>query len=486
MICRGDWMVKYVDFCKEFCEIENKYNLFKVEFNGIEYWKYARYFVYNLLQEKLYNLVVPAWFDSSNGSENSKYRYGYQRITDAVFHNPDIGFNKDILMFTFPRRVKDKKKFISPVTDEIALHLNRSACIVETTYYGGYYRPCPIRGIKYFDVWEGIGSGKSGVPINRGQLRKQILSVFEQEMDIQFTTNEKNIILTNVNYFIMYRDELMMRYKKLITRVNPKVVLYTMSYISEWIILTEVLKEMRVPGIEILHGYVDDNCIAYNYSGTGVNDSLPDYIFAYSRVQKDTLNWGIPRDHIRVVGNPWLEKRSKKFLAERGEKRNKKRITFISSANPAIEKYLVHLADCIDQDNFEIVFKLHPEEYASWKTVYQDLPEHIKVIDHNNKDIHYYLANSDFVAGITSTALFEAAVYPVQIYILAEESWHSMHILLNAGRASLIRDSRELYSGIMNGQNKENIVDCNFYAENAINNINTEIEKIIREGEKEC
>ena len=479
--------MEYTEFCAKFCEIEARYKLFDLEFNEIKYWKYARYYVFNILGQKLYDLSVPFWLDTENPWKLPRYSHQYQKYTDAIFHNVNLTSEKDIMLFTFQRRVKYKKKFISPVTDEISLHLQRSHCIIEEPYCEGYYRPTPIRNIKYYDVWEGIGDEtKVYTPINRGQLRKQLLHTFEQEYDITFTQSEKKNIISNLNYYIMYHDELVAKYMKILSRIRPKVVIYTSSYIGIRVVLTEVLKELNIPCIEILHGYVDDNCIAYNYSETGMNDSLPDYIFAYSQVQKDTLNWGIPRDHIRGVGNPWLEKRSKKFLAERGEKRNKKRITFISSANPAIEKYLVHLADHIDQDDYEIIFKLHPEEYALWKKVYQDLPDHVKVIDNNDKDIHYYLANSDFVAGITSTALFEAAVYPVQIYILAEESWQSMHILLNAGRASLIQDCRELYSSIMNDQNKNNKIDCNFYAENAIDNINTEIEKIIREGEKEC
>ncbi len=476
-------MVKYADFCKEFCEIEKRYSLFKVDTNNIRYWKYARYFVYNVLVEKLYGICVPAWYDLECQTVIDKYKYGYQRITDTFFHNVNIGLKKDILMFTFPRRVKEKKQFISPVTDEIALNLKRSACIVETPYYGGYYRPVPIRGIKYYNVWDDVGNEKEGyIPISRGKLRKQILSVFEKEFDIQFTTEEKRIILININHYIMYRDELLMSYKKIISKVNPKVVLYTMSYIGEWVVLTETLKEMGIPGVEILHGYVDDNCIAYNYTEVGLNDALPDYIFAYSQVQKETLNWGIPKDHIRVVGNPWLERKKKEFIFERKE-RKKKTITFISSTHPAIEKYLVKLEDCIDKDQYEIIFKLHPEEYVSWRKFYPNISEHIKVIDNNEKDIHFYLANSDVVVGITSTALFEAAVYPVDIYILGEDSWQNMGMLLRAGRATLIHDSNELFSCIMDGAENKSDMNSFFYEENAIENINTEIEEIIREGE---
>lgn len=481
-------MIAYNEYCKRFCEIEYNYNLFDLEFNDHKFWKYARYYLHNILHHKLFGVEIPFWFENKEHFNLPQYNKRYQRVTDMFFHNPNIGCkNKDILLFSFARRVKTGKKFVSPVTDEIALHLEHSHCVVDIPYCGGYYRPTILNGIKYFDIWKGIGEkSDTYVPMNRGELRKQILCIFEREFDIKFTPEEKKILLTRVNHCIMYRDELMAKYKRLISMVKPKVVLYTVSYISEWVILTETLKEMGIPGIEILHSYIDDTNVVYNYAKVGLNDSLPDYIFTYSQIQKDTLKWGIPKDHIRVVGNPWLERKKEEFLIEGKKGKKKKTITFISSANQAVEKYMVKLADYINQDKYEIIFKLHPEEYTSWRTVYRNLPDTVRVIDNSEKDIHFYLANSDFVIGITSTALFEAAAYPADIFILEEQSWQSMHILLQAGRAFLVHNVQKLYSCIMNSSERKRETEFCFYEENAMKNINMEIEKIIREGEKGC
>lgn len=472
--------MKYTESCDKFCEIEARYKLFDLEFNGIKYWKYARYYVSWMLGQKLYDLPVPLWFDRENPWKLPRYSHSYQKYTDAIFHNVNHISQKDILLFTFSRRVKYHKKYISPVTDEISLHLQRSHCIVEEPFCSGYYRPTPIRGIKYFDVWEGVGnSTETYTPISRGQLRKQLLHIFEEEYNILFTQSEKKTILTNLNYFIMYHDELVANYKKIFSRIRPKVVLYTAAYIGIGVILTEVAKELNIPCVEILHGYVDDSNIAYNYAKEGMNDSLPDYIFVYSQIQKDSLRWGIPNDHIRVVGNPWLDKRKKECLIELTRERKKKIITFISSARPAIEKYLVRLAEQLDPDMYEIVLKLHPLEHDTWRKIYRNVPDNIIVVDNNEKDIHFYLANSDFVIGIISTALFEAAVYPTDIIIIEEEGWQSMHILLQAERAVLVHDQEELYSHIMYHEENGGEINSCFWAENAIENVNTEIEKII-------
>lgn len=480
-------MIKYEDFCKVFCELEKRENLFALEFNGVKYWKYARYIMFEFLGRKLFGLAGTSWLNPENKMKNSKYKHNYQKYTDVFFHNINFTPRKDVMMFTFPRRVKYNNKYVSPVTDEIVLHSKRSMCVVETPYYEGYYRPTPIRGIKYFNPWEGVlDEKKVYTPINRGELRKQLLQIFENEFDIQFTVQEKKEFLLNINRCIMFRDELMARYKKIISKVNPKVVLYTMSYINEWVVLTETLKEMNIPGIEILHGYVDNTCVAYNYAEIGLNDSLPDYIFAYSQVQKDTLNWGISKECIRVVGNPWLEKRKKEFLATKDIQGEKKQILFISSTAQSIEKYIVYLADKIDQNKYEIIFKLHPEEYGCWKTIYKKLPDGVEVVDNGENDIHYYLARADFVIGITSTALFEAAIYSAWIIVLEEESWQSMGILLKAGGAVLIHDVQELFSYITSDSARKTKKVACFYAENAIENINNEIEKIITEREKGC
>lgn len=134
------------------------------------------------------------------------------------------------------------------------------------------------------------------------------MQIFEKELEISFTPEEKGILTTNINYFILYRQDLMANYRNVIQKVNPKLVLLTTSYIGEWIVLIELLKELKISIIEILHGYVDDNYLPYNYKRQGMNDAQPDYIFVYSQLQKDQVNWGIPKDHIRVAGYPEGEK----------------------------------------------------------------------------------------------------------------------------------------------------------------------------------
>lgn len=480
-------MVEHVEFCDKFCEIERKYKLFDIEFNGVKYWKYARYYIYNVIWHNLYGIIFPFWFDDKSEWKCSRYIHRYQKLTDILFHNINLSFKKDVLLFTFNRRIKSGKQYISPVTDEISMQLKRSHCIVESPYCGGYYRPTPIRGIKYFDVWDGVGDkSKEYKPINRGQLRKQLLSIFETEFNLKFTSEEKRILLTNINYYIMYRNDLMTKYRRIIKKVAPKMVLYTAAYIGDMVVLTEVLKELDIPSVEILHGFVAENNMAYTYAEIGLNDALPDYIFAYNQIQKDSIKWGLPKECVKVVGNPWLEKRKKNFISESNIQREKKQIVFISGAIPAIEKYIAYMAEKIDKDKYDIIFKLHPVEYGCWNNIYKKLPNSVEVVDNNENDIHYYLARADFVIGITSTALFEAAIYSAKIIVLEENSWQSMEILLKAGRASLVSNAQELFLSVTDDKCQDSQNNISFYAENAIENINNEIEKIITEREKGC
>lgn len=475
-------MLKYDEFCSKFCEIENRYNLFGLEFKGVQYWKYARYYVYNLMATNLFSCSVH--FEPNNEEwKLGRYNHKYQRFTDYLFHNVNIGRKKDILLFTFGRRVKEGRKYVSPITDEISLHLKRSHCIVETPAYGGYYRPTPVRWIKYFDVWQGVGEESKVRPVlSRGQLRKQLLSIFEQELGVTFTREQKKNLLIFLNYYIMYHDELVENYKRVIAKVSPKLVIVTSSYIGDRVVLTEVLKEMGITSVEILHGYIDDNCYAYNYAEIGINPALPDYIFAYSQIQKDMVHWGIAKDHVRVVGHPNVEKKAGQFLPARKRKGDRKVITFISSANRSIEKYIVWLAKNLNHKEYEIVFKLHPEEYFLWQQIYQNLPEGIRIVDNNENDIHYYLANADYVVGITSTALFEATLYPVDIFVIKEESYQSMKILLEAKEAVLVSSGEELLAHIERESDHQRRRHSNLFERNAIVNINNEIQNIIDEN----
>ncbi len=472
--------MNYDQLCRKICEIEDKYDLFHLTYNDVAYWKYARYYVYRVLLHKFFGIHTP-WLENKKENDYIKQPHFLQKFTDPVFHNESSSISNDILMFTFNRRSRQGEVYVSSVTDEISLNLELSNCIVEVPYNGGYYQPIPIKNIKYFDPWEGIGldnGQKSYIPISRGLLRRQLLQIFEKELEIAFSLEEKNILNTNINYYIIYRQDLMANYRKVIQKVNPKLVILTTSYIGEWVVLIELLKELKIPIIEILHGYVDDNYLPYNYIRQGMNDAQPDYIFVYSQLQKDQVNWGIPKDRIRVVGYPEGEKRSRELLAH-PLNRSKKRITFISNMAQVMEKYLNVLAEKINLEEYEILFKLHPNEYTCWKEIYKNLSQQIHVIDHNENDIHYYLANSDIVVGINSTALFEATFYPVGIYILQEDSYQNMNLLLKSGAATLVSDSTGLLSSIYeNSEGKSSNNDI-IFRKNSIKNINSEIKNIL-------
>lgn len=472
--------MNYDQLCRKICEIEDKYDLFHLTYNHVAYWKYARYYVYRVLLHKFFGIHTP-WLENKKENDFIMQPHFLQKFTDPVFLNEDSAISKDILMFTFNRRSRQGEVYVSSVTDEISLNLESSNCIVEVPYNGGYYQPVPIKNIKYFDPWEGIGldnGQKSYTPISRGLLRRQLLQIFEKELEISFSLDEKNILNTNINYFILYRQDLMANYHKVIQKVDPKLVLLTTSYIGEWIVLIELLKELKIPSIEILHGYVDENYLPYNYIRQGMNDAQPDYIFVYSQLQKDQVNWGIPKDHIRVAGYPEGEKRSRELLAH-PLKRSKKRITFISNMAQVMEKYLNALAENINLSEYDIIFKLHPNEYTCWKEIYKNLSQQIYVIDHNENDIHYYLANSDIVAGINSTALFEATFYPVDIYILQEDTYQNMNFLLRSGTATLVSGSHELLSCIYENSAGKSSNNDIIFRKNSIKNVNSEIKRVL-------
>lgn len=470
----------YAELCEKFCEIESEYKLFDIEYEGSKYWKFARYYVYRVLLNKLYGIHTP-WMETQNVTVVPQYKHWYQRFTDYFFHNVHTAAEKDILLFTFNRRVKCEGKYVSPVSDEIALNLKRSHCVVEIPYNCGYYRPTPIWNIKYFDLWNrGEAESHDRNRLQVGKLRKQVLLPFEENLDVQFTREEKYILSLHLNCIILEHKRIMNNFAGVIQKINPKLVLFSSSYVGDWMILIQTLRQMGIPSVEILHGYVDDHYLPYNYARAGMHDAQPDYILVYSEIQKELVHWGIPKDHIRVVGFPEAEKRSAQLLS-RVKKREKKRILFISSMQEQIIKYINKLASELNSNQYEIVFKLHPSEYAVWRDIYKNVPEEVCIVDNNERDIHYYLANSDFVVGINSTALFEASYYPVDIFILREESYQNMEILIKAGGGSLIQDESELLHHVLNDNADNSKRDKCVYKRNAIENINREIEKILKE-----
>lgn len=71
--------IKYDELTDKLLEIEQKYQFFDLDYNGIKYWKYARYYVYRVLLKKMYDIATP-WLEKNSSDQNSGDKRVFTKI----------------------------------------------------------------------------------------------------------------------------------------------------------------------------------------------------------------------------------------------------------------------------------------------------------------------------------------------------------------------------------------------------------------------
>ena len=99
-----------------------------------------------------------------------------------------------------------------------------------------------------------------------------------------------------------------------------------------------------------------------------------------------------------------------------------------------------------------MIYKLHPSEYADWKTRYPWLRESsVEVIDDPRRSIYELFAGTDAQVGVYSTALFEGLAFGLPTFIAKIPGWADMEILIQRNLATLVSNADELVN-CLNGE----------------------------------
>ena len=103
--------------------------------------------------------------------------------------------------------------------------------------------------------------------------------------------------------------------------------------------------------------------------------------------------------------------------------------------------------------DYQIVFKLHPGEYARWKTDYPALVEasklpNVEVVDHNERDLYLLMAESAVQVGVFSTAIYEGLALGCRTVLADLPGIEYMQRLIDAGHATKVADADALVTAI--------------------------------------
>lgn len=415
------------EFIKKFLEIERKLDLYNKTYNGFYYWLYYRSDFYDLLNQKINSisagfvnkykpLYVARCFINSFGNRFS--------ISKQLSHH-------DTLVICHPRRIVVDNKYLSVYTDYFLDQLD-DYIVIEYPYK-----------LKH----EGLNDRDNTICLDRLFWHEKIHSLIKSRFDRNEYNEIKSVIQlldesivkeygihismerTLQQIIVLYRRYLFMkvRLSKILTRISPRIIVEVVSYNFENKIINELAHEMNIPIIELQHGLISEDHISYNYSCTTKITVFPDYLLVFGDYWKHRALYPIDISHLISVGFPHFEvEKAKKRISINSDKVG---IIFISQGTigKELSKVAYELSNLLDANKYNIIYKLHPGEFFSWKQNYPYLNNCDITVISNEIDLYDIFASCKYQIGVASTAIYEGVGFGLKtiIYTCSE----SIHVL---------------------------------------------------------
>ncbi|MBO8173586.1 MAG: hypothetical protein H0Z33_17095 [Bacillaceae bacterium] len=472
---------------QKFLDFEKKNNLLNDRIKDIQYWAIIRENIYNDILNHTHDIGV-AHTTYSNRPFIEKIKLVSEFAFNVFINNTLFLREKDILIMNHPRRVKNGKYFECLYTDQILETIPYSYYVFENTSLEKHLKPAKTKNLKYtdslnFNFYFSFFLSKitGGPKLNRFEEEyiKKLITKINNCFNVHFDPDEYLIKIKNqlLMHLLLYKQ-----YERILRKIKPKLIVQVISYERRRKALNSVAKKMKVPTVELQHGVMGKYHIAYNFAERTKVDTFPDYIFLFGEFWKDTTSFPVDDSKIKVVGWPYYEQKAN-IHRNNVNKNNKKVILFISQGTIGkdLSKIAVQISERINTDEYKVIYKLHPGEYARWKTEYPWLKSaDIEVIDNNNYDMHYYFAQSDIQIGVYSTALFEGLGYGLKTYIFKLFGHKYMNELYNKNLATLIESPEQFINTLHKEKRNQSIQIEYFWKRNSKQNIYIEIEKIMK------
>ena len=482
-----------MELIDKFLKFEYENDLFNKKIKGVKFWHYIRFSLYMDIARQKYHSKEQAHTDLKNKKLIKIMWPKFKQFPYFLYRNPLWRLHqKDILVLNHQRRVKNGNYYDCIYTDEILENIKRSYYVFEGPYLEKHFKPIRTKNIKYFDYIYFITLIKRKIfkfinpnfwtlcskDINELYLLlNNINKIFNVNIDFDKVIKETENIILNYKLSKNY-------YEKILNKVKPKIIVEVSSYSFSRFLFNEIATKRGIPTIELQHGIMGKYHIAYNFFKKMELSTFPDYIFLFGKRWKKDTRFPLKEGKLIVTGFPYFENRVNE-LRYFNKNSNKENILFVSSEGIGrkLSKLAIELEKIIDPKKYNIIYKLHPNEYEKWKDIYPWLKNrHIDVIDNNNYDIYYYFNNSNYLVGVASTTIFEGLGFNLKIFIVKiGVSYKITEELSKKKYAKLVTSAEEIAYNLGQFEENKEIIQNQYYWEpNSMKKVIKNIERIIQ------
>lgn len=455
--------VSVSDICEAFFNLEEKYNLNYQLIQGCYAWQLIRMHLYYDITRKTHLFGAP---QQKSLSLLDKIKSFTPFFKNSILHNPFSGkYTKDILIFDHPRKVIFNGEYCDIYSNFLVDLLKDSYSfeVLESPYLNKHLT-IKQKYIKYTDRVD-LGSYiyKKFNKIEFTQNEKDLISNVQRELENTFDI-ELNILWMLTTHILNFQYDFK-KYVELFKKRKPKMIFIVVSY--ENLAICAAAKSLGIEVIELQHGTITDYHLGYSYPKKtrlkGEIPYFPDKILTFGDYWINEKTSPIDMENIIPIGFSYFESQSKDYI---NIKPCKNQILFISQG--VIGKYLSKIASEFAkvQNDFKIIYKLHPGEYVTWKENYPDLVEacdfeNFEVIDNSEIPLYKLMAESNYQVGAFSTAIYEGLMFNCKTFIVDVPGVEYLDDLIERNYVFKIRDVDDLINNI--DKFKPTVYDKNFF-----------------------
>lgn len=465
------------EICQNIWNLEEKYELNHQMIQDCYPWQLIRMYLYYEITRKT-NVFESA--QQSSLSLFDKINSFLPFLKNSVLSNPLSGNeNVDVLIFDHPRKVifeDEYQDIYSYFLKDTLNEMGKSFETIESPYLNNHFRNNKnIREnhVKFNDrillgsfIHKTRNRGK--VPFTKEE--KQLINAVKEELESTFKIE--------IDLFRIIEDHILnfqydyKKYIELLEKKNPKIVFLVVAYENKALIAA--CKKMNIEIIELQHGTISPYHLGYSYPERSMKlnneireiEYFPDKILSFGDYWKNASYYPIDSDNIISMGFPYFEENSRTYMRMAEEKLNQesdnKQILFISQG--VIGKYLSKLAYEIAEngnEDYQIIYKLHPGEYGTWRENYEYLNkaidefENFKVIDESQPPLYELFAKSHYQVGAFSTAIYEGLAFNCKTFIIDVPGVEYLDDLIEKDIVKKVKDSEELIDYIIKDETNE-------------------------------
>lgn len=438
------------DICEVFFNLEEKYNLNYREIRGCYPWQLIRMFLYYDITRRTQTFGAP---QQQSLSLFDKVKSFTPFVKNSIFSNPFSGKDTtDILIFDHPRKVIYEGEY-RDIYSYFLVDLikdSHSFEVLEAPYLNEHFTKSQPY-IRYTDrIQLGSYIYKKFNKIEFSPKEKELISKVRKDLEDAFGLQvdlEWILTIHILNFTYDYK-----KYTELFKKRRPKTVFVVVAYENQAVVAAA--KDLGITVIELQHGTITDYHLGYSYpERTRLHGEIryfPDKILTFGDYWINDETCPIDSENIIPIGFPYFEAQSKDFI---NIPANDNQILFISQG--VIGKYLSKVACELSEklDDYRIIYKLHPGEYATWKENYPELADadgkdNFEVIDNSETPLYQLFAQSGYQVGAFSTAIYEGLMFNCKTFILDVPGVEYLDDLINRNYVFKIEGSGDLLDNL--------------------------------------